>query len=102
MPGGGGQGDADSAALQAVRGVTVAQVCLPQAVQAHHGRHGQVGGNESYEETSVLRKESYDLYSLQSANHAYLSYVNTGVIVYLCFLDHNVVFAVADVGDVSA
>ena len=45
MPGGGGQGDADSAALQAVRGVTVAQVCLPQAVQAHQqvaggGRQG--------------------------------------------------------------
>ena len=43
MPGGGGEGDADCAALQTVGGVTVTEVGLPQTVETNHCGHGEVG-----------------------------------------------------------
>ena len=54
MPGGGREGHAHGAALEAVGGVTVAQVGLPQTVETHHGGHGKVGRDESNKKTSVL------------------------------------------------
>ena len=54
VPGGGGEGDADGAALQTVGGVTVSEVRLPQTVETNYCGHGEVGWDQSNQETSIL------------------------------------------------